>query len=87
MLVHRNARLGPAGRREVVRDIEGGCSLREAARRRGVAPATAHRWWQRWRCQPSAVPRWAASIRSREPLIPLGARCLVRRQPMPETLG
>ena len=50
MVVHRNARLGPAGRRQLVRDVERGCSLREAARRRGVAPATAHRWWQRWRC-------------------------------------
>ncbi len=30
MFLHRNARLGPAGRRELVRDVEGGCSLREA---------------------------------------------------------
>jgi transposase InsO family protein len=30
--------------------IETGASLRAAARRLGVAPATAHRWWHRWIC-------------------------------------
>ena len=41
-------RLGLGGRRELVRLIEDGQSLRAAARRLGVAPATAHRWWHRW---------------------------------------
>jgi len=46
---HRNARLGLAGRRELVLVIAGGCSIREAAARFNVSTATAHRWWQRWR--------------------------------------
>lgn len=48
MKLHRNAKLGLAGRRALVRDIERGCSLRETARRRGVSPATACKWWRRW---------------------------------------
>src|SRR5206468_2351067 len=38
MGLHRNARLGLAGRRALVADVESGCSCREAARRRGVWP-------------------------------------------------
>jgi transposase-like protein len=42
-------RLGPGGRLELVRLIEQGSSLRAAAAALNVAPATAHRWWHRWR--------------------------------------
>ena len=49
MGLHRNARLGLAGRRALVADVEAGCSCREAARRRGVSPTTACKWWRRWR--------------------------------------
>jgi transposase InsO family protein len=45
---HRNARLGLAGRRALVADVEAGVSCREAARRRGVSPTTACKWWRRW---------------------------------------
>jgi transposase len=48
MRLHRNAKLGLAGRFGLVKTIERGCSLREAARRHGVSPATACTWWQRW---------------------------------------
>lgn len=48
MGLHRNARLGLGGRRALVRDVECGCSCREAARRRGVSPTTACKWWRRW---------------------------------------
>ena len=48
MVLHRNARLGLAGRRALVGDVESGCSCREAARRRGVSPTTACKWWRRW---------------------------------------
>lgn len=48
MELHRNARLGLAGRRALVADIAAGCSCREAARRRGVSPTTACKWWRRW---------------------------------------
>jgi transposase InsO family protein len=49
MNVHGNAKFGPAGRRALVGAIERGASLRQAAVRFGVSPATAHWWWTRWR--------------------------------------
>ena len=49
MLLHRNAKLGLSGRFALVRAIEGGCSIREAARRQGVSPSTACEWSRRWR--------------------------------------
>jgi transposase-like protein len=49
MQLHRNAKLGLSGRFALVKTIEGGCSLREAARRHGVSPASACEWWRRWR--------------------------------------
>jgi transposase InsO family protein len=48
MGLHRNARLGLAGRRALVADVEAGLSCRAAARRRGVSPTTACKWWARW---------------------------------------
>jgi len=49
MTLHRNAKLGPAGRLALVTAIEGGMSLKGAAAAFSVSPATAHRWWHRWR--------------------------------------
>lgn len=49
MHLHANAKLGPAGRLALCEAIEDGMTLRAAARTFGVAPATAHRWWHRWR--------------------------------------
>jgi transposase InsO family protein len=49
MKVHANAALGPAGRLALCRAIESGVTLKAAAAAFSVAPATAHRWWQRWR--------------------------------------
>jgi transposase InsO family protein len=48
MLLHRNAKLGLAGRHALVCSIEDGLSLRAAAAAFNVSPATAHRWWHRW---------------------------------------
>ncbi|MCA1680337.1 MAG: IS481 family transposase [Actinobacteria bacterium] len=48
MMLHRNAKLGLAGRLALVQAIEGGMSLKAAAAAFSVAPATAHRWWHRW---------------------------------------
>jgi transposase InsO family protein len=45
---HRNAKLGLAGRLALVRGIEGGMTLKQAAVCFNVSPATAHRWWHRW---------------------------------------
>jgi transposase len=41
---HANAKLGPAGRRELVRLIREGSTERQAAGCLSVAPASAHRW-------------------------------------------
>ena len=49
MSFHRNAKLGLGGRFALVGAIEGGLSIRAAAGRFNVSPATAHRWWRRWR--------------------------------------
>jgi transposase InsO family protein len=46
---HPNARLTPRGRRELVRLVEQGSTLREAASACGVAASTACVWARRWR--------------------------------------
>jgi transposase InsO family protein len=48
MNLHANAKLGLAGRRELVLAIESGMTLKQAAACFRVSPATAHRWWHRW---------------------------------------
>src|SRR4249919_362259 len=49
MSFHRNAKLGLAGRHALVCAIESGMTLKAAAAAFSVSPATAHRWWHRWR--------------------------------------
>src|SRR5512132_3105529 len=61
-------KLGLAGRLELVLLIERGSTLRAAAAALNVAPATAHRWWHRWR-QASDHERAARScLRARPPI-------------------
>jgi transposase InsO family protein len=48
MSLHRNAKLGLAGRHALVSAIGGGMTLKAAAAAFSVSPATAHRWWHRW---------------------------------------
>jgi transposase len=48
MSLHRNAKLGLAGRYALVSAIAGGMTLKAAAAAFKVSPATAHRWWHRW---------------------------------------
>src|SRR6266545_3010967 len=50
MRTHPKARLGLAGREELVASIERGSSIRAAARAFNVSPATAHKWWHRQLC-------------------------------------
>jgi transposase len=60
MDLHRNAKLGLRGRYELVLAIGRGLSLKAAAAAFSVSPATAHRWWHRWR-QASAGERRSRS--------------------------
>jgi transposase len=48
MSLHRNAKLGLAGRYALVSAVAGGMTLKAAAAVFNVSPATAHRWWHRW---------------------------------------
>src|SRR3954452_11413144 len=65
---HVRAALGPAGRVALVELVNSGSTFRQAAACLNVAPATAHRWWWRWR-QASAAERvsgrWAFDRSSR----------------------
>ena len=69
MSIHANARLGPAGRRELVRlVIDLGMSERQAAACLSTSNCTAHRWKRRW-LEASAEQRasggWALDRSSR----------------------
>ncbi len=69
MILHGNAKLGPAGRFALTQAIADGMTQRAAAAAFCVAPATAHRWWHRrleataedlrsgaWACDRSSAP-------------------------------
>jgi transposase InsO family protein len=69
MIVHGNAKLGPAGRFALTEAIADGMTQKAAAAAFCVAPATAHRWWHRrlaatadelrsgaWACDRSSRP-------------------------------
>jgi transposase InsO family protein len=64
----RRCKLGLAGRLELVRRIERGESLRAAAAALNVAPATAHRWWHRWRAASEAERASRACLATRRPV-------------------
>jgi transposase InsO family protein len=68
-MAHGNARLGPAGRRELVRlIIDVGMSERQAAACLSVSPCTAHRWKTRWLTASEderSSGRWALARSSR----------------------
>jgi transposase InsO family protein len=70
MNTHPRAKLGLAARHELCRLIEGGASIREAARTFNVSPATAHKWWSRWRAAGAASQRSLVCLcdRSSRPL-------------------
>jgi transposase InsO family protein len=65
MKVHGNAALGPAERLALVEAIESGMTLRAAAAALNVAPATAHRWWHRWRAATEAERSCGGWLRDR----------------------
>jgi transposase InsO family protein len=61
----RRCKLGLLGRHELVLLIEQGSTLRAAAAALSVAPATAHRWWHRWRAASDADRASLACLRTR----------------------
>lgn len=65
MKVHANAALGPAGRLALAKEIEAGATMRAAAAALGVAPATAHRWWHRYRTASEAERSSQSWLRDR----------------------
>ena len=58
-------KLGLQGRHELVSLIEQGSTLRQAAACLSVAPATAHRWWHRWRAASEVERVSLACLRTR----------------------
>ena len=65
MNFHANHALGLPQRHALVLAIERGMSLKAAAAAFSVAPATAHRWWHRWRSAGQAERRSLACLRDR----------------------
>jgi hypothetical protein len=61
-------KLGLAGRLELVRLVESGLTWRAATAALNVAPATAHRWWHRWRSATDAERFSRACLRARPPV-------------------
>ena len=61
-------RLGLRARLELVELIESGATMRAAAAALGVAPATAHRWWHRWKNASEAERASRACLRARPPV-------------------
>src|SRR4051794_27440708 len=64
----RSCKLGLAGRLELVLLIESGSTLRAAAAALNVAPATAHRWWHRWRRARGQEGATRSCLRTRRPV-------------------
>src|SRR3954468_24489117 len=87
-MAHGNARLGPAGRRELVRlMVEIGMSERQAAAWLSVSSCTAHRWKRRW-LTASALERssgcWALDRSSRPHRSPTRTPALVEQRVLAE---
>ena len=87
-MAHANARLGPAGRRELVRlMIDEGMPERRAAARLWVSPCTAHRWKRRWLAAGERERRsgaWALDRSSRPHRSPARTPAAVERRVLDE---
>jgi transposase InsO family protein len=85
---HANARLGPAGRRELVRLIvDLGMSERQAAACLSVSPCTAHRWKTRWLTASAELKRsgrWALDRSSRPHSSPMRTPALLEQRVLAE---
>ena len=60
-------KLGVGGRLELIGLIQEGASLRSAAAQSAVSPATAHKWWHRWRSASEAERASRACLAARAP--------------------
>jgi Winged helix-turn helix len=88
MLLHRSAKLGLAGRYALVIAVERGCSIREAARRHGVSPATACTWWHRWRAASAEERRTRSCLLDRSSRPRRSPRMLwISRSHLPPSTG
>jgi transposase InsO family protein len=65
MNTHPRAKLGLAARHELCQVIEGGETIRAAARRFNVSPATAHKHWHRWLAASASGRRSLVCLRDR----------------------
>ena len=65
MELHRRAKLGLAGRHELVSRIEQGMTQKAAAAAFCVSPATANRWYRRWREASAPERRTLACLNDR----------------------
>jgi transposase InsO family protein len=83
-MAHANARLGPAGRRELVRLIvEMEMSEKQAAACLSVSPGTAHRWKRRWleaSDEQRASGAWALDRSSRPHRFPRQTAAVIERR-------
>ena len=62
------AKLGLRGRYELVKRIEAGETFRAAAAALNVSPASAHRWWTRWKTATEEERSSRSCLRSRPPV-------------------
>ena len=52
--MHRNAPMTPEGRRRMIRLIESGWTVAEAAKQMQISRQCAHKWWQRYQLEGEA---------------------------------
>ena len=80
MKLHRNAKLGLAGRYALVRAVEEGLTLKAAAAAFSVSPATVSRWSRRWREASGEERDTLACLRDRSSRPRRMPRLLARRE-------
>ncbi|MFW6193568.1 MAG: IS481 family transposase [Gemmatimonadota bacterium] len=54
MNVHKNAKLTPTGRAQMIERLEAGESVTEVAASVGVSRTTVYKWWKRWKAEGEA---------------------------------
>ena len=85
MNIHKNARLTPLRRRELVSSMLRGTALGQVARQHGVSTRTARKWWARFRAEGVAglgdrSSRPVRSPRQTAPAVALGINVLRRQR-------